>query len=125
MPTLSESIYTYLDGEMDTDIYWGQLPADIDFSSGVINFYELPGLADDITWMSNTQYQFSIRHNDIRSAYNIREELIKILLGKTGDIGNYQTQFFFGNTQGELYEDEGRIIHLPIITNIRYIRFEN
>ena len=124
MPTLSESIYTFLDAELETDVYWGQVPKRTDFSSGVLNFYELPGIADDITWTSNTQYQFSVRHTDILAAYNIREEFLKIVLGKIGFIGTYQTQWFLVNTLGEIYEDESRLIHLPNIMNVRYIRFD-
>jgi hypothetical protein len=116
-------LYNFLDSNLSTDIYWGKVPSTTDFSSGVISFFRLPSIIDDETDISLASYQFSIRHTDILSANNIKDNLIDLLLGYVGDVDTIKQTMFFLQSEGEeLYEEDSEVVHIPIIFNLRYVR---
>lgn len=122
--TINSAINNWLESNMTetSNIYWGHLPPEIDFSEGAINFYRLPSAMDDSTKTTLASYQFSVRHTDILEAYKIKEELINKLASWYGDFGEYKVVVFMDSEQGELWEDEDRLVNLPVIFNIKYVR---
>lgn len=123
MSDLNTEIYNWLDPQFDEEIYYGKLPDDIDFSQGCINYLRITGLGDVVTGTSNASYQFSVRHTNISDAYTLKEKLIKIIFDTYGhSLNDYQLVWFLANEGGELYEDNGRIVHLPVVFNVKYVR---
>lgn len=124
MSNLNLDINNWLESNITetSNIYWGHLPMDLDYSEGAINFIRLPSSMDDSTTTTLAAYQFSIRHTDIYEAYKIKEELINKFSSWYGDMGDKKVVVWMDGEQGELWEDEDRLVHLPVIFNIKYIR---
>lgn len=121
---INEGLQILLDDNITTteNIYWGRLPTDLDYSEGSISFFRLPSMIDDVSGNILASYQLSVRHTDIYSAYLIKEELLDVLTGYYGEIANKKVVIFVETDDGELWEDDDRIVHLPITISIKYKR---
>lgn len=121
---INEEIFNHMKNNMTTtsQIFWGHLPENCDFDSGAINFFRLPSTIEQDSGTTLASYQFSVRHTDIYEAYKIKEELIDTWLRWYGDLGDKKVTVFFDTEDGELWEDEDRLVHLPVTINFKYIR---
>lgn len=121
---INEDIYNYMKNNMTLtgQIYWGHLPGEVDFSNGVINFFRLPSSIEQNTNTALASYQFSVRHTDLYEAYRVKEELLNLWSRLYGSLGDKKVVVFVDGEDGELWEDEDRIVHLPVIINFKYVR---
>lgn len=121
---INTEIYNYTKTNISstTQIYWGHLPDNVDYEDGTINFFRLPSQMEDRSGTTLAAYQFSVRHTDLYQAYQIKEELIDVWLNYGEKLGDRQVTVFFDSEQGEIWEDNDRIVHLPITLNFKYIR---
>lgn len=123
--TISDAIYEFLTERLTIPQIWeGVAPRDVSAEEGLLTYTRLPSPAtESVTGITLTQYQFSIRHKDLLHAQLYSEELIDVLLGYSGTIGDYEgVNFFMESHLGDLEEAESDLWVVSVIFNVKYVR---
>lgn len=117
-----------------SQIYWGQLPEDADFTKGAIKVFEVPGTkVDNTTQKEYLTFQASIWHIDLYEAHRIASELEKAFIHYAGKITDdeardYLVVFFLNGTGGELQEEytvenaADKVWHIPVYFACSHIK---
>lgn len=89
----------------------------------IVTLQRLPSVSFD--WVSRnsiTSFQISIRSKSISTARSLAEEIHDSLNGHTGTFQSHAYVVRFESDGGEIYEEDGDIVHIPLTYAVRHVR---
>src|SRR6056297_3310518 len=121
---LTKMIYDILtSASLSTSQVWaGTAAGNSKAADGLVSFFQLPGPgADFATGTSNALYQFDCWSKDLYEAESLKDEVIKVLLGRAGIYDGKVLLFTMNSDDGVLYEQDAEIYHYSVTFNVKYV----
>jgi hypothetical protein len=113
---IESDLANYLEEFIDTSFTVGRrLPS----AEEDINIFSVNTAVNNYYNTALSAIQISVRATEIDRARDLVDQVVSNIRGFYGTLGTSNVTMFIENIGGELFEDDGRTIHIPILVNVK------
>jgi len=107
-------------GITGVEIYNGKIATDSE-SINTITYFRLPSSISNNYKTRSIVYQLSCRARYIDECRDITEKVTNLLRGLSGLVGSSHIRVIDISEQGDIYENDGDIAHIPITVTLQVL----
>ena len=114
---IESDLANYLSESIDTNFTVGRrLPS----AEEDINIFSVNTSVNNYYNTGLSQIQISVRSEEIDRVRELVDQVISNIKGFYGLLGSTYVTLFIENIGGEIFEEDGKTIHIPILVNVKF-----